>query len=209
MEFFFYSKYIKPELRMNIIKKEVLKNIPEFKVKSNSLYIYIRSGDIFVKSYNKQYSQPPLCFYQTIINNNMINKTFDDIYIISKSKNNPVINYLLNQYKNIIYKQNDIKTDIGQLIKAYNIVGAVSTFINICIRLNDNLINYWEYNISSLKAKINHFDHLFYQLPKKFNIYIMEPSDIYLRNMKYWTNSKYQKELMIKEKCINKFEYFS
>ena len=139
--FFYYSKYIKPDLRMNIIKKEVLKNIPEFKIKSNSLYIYIRSGDIFIKSYNRLYSQPPLCFYQTIINNNIINKTFDDIYIISKDKKNPVINCLLNQYKNIIYKQNDIKTDIGQLIKAYNIVGAVSTFINIIIRLNDNAKN--------------------------------------------------------------------
>jgi hypothetical protein len=37
--FFYYAKYIKPDLRMNIIKKEVLKNIPEFKIKPNSLYI--------------------------------------------------------------------------------------------------------------------------------------------------------------------------
>jgi hypothetical protein len=207
--FFYYAKYIKPDLRMNIIKKEVLKNIPEFKIKPNSLYIYIRSGDIFIKSYNKLYSQPPLCFYQIIINNNIINKIFNNIYIISKDKTNPVISCLLNQYKNIIYRHNDIKTDIGQLIKAYNIVGAVSTFINIIIRLNDNLINYWEYNIGSLKAKINMFHHQFYQLPKKINMYIMEPTDKYLREMKYWTNSKYQKELMIKEKCINKFKFFS
>ena len=65
--FFYYSKYFKPELRMEIIKKEVLKNIPEFNVKENSLYIYIRSGDIFIRSYNNLYSQPPLCFYQSII----------------------------------------------------------------------------------------------------------------------------------------------
>lgn len=37
----------------------------------------------------------------------------------------------------------------------------------------------------------------------------MEPTDKYLNEMKFWTNSKYQKELMIKEKCINKFEFFS
>jgi len=174
--FFFYGKYFKPELRMKVIKKEVLKNIPEFKTKPNSLYIYIRSGDIFIKSYNNKYSQPPLCFYQAIINN----KKFDDIYIIAKDKRNPVINYLLNQYNNIIYNRNDLKTDIGYLIKAYNIVGAVSTFINVIIRLNDNILNYWEYNIDSLKAKINHFHHLFYQFQKKINIYIMEPTDKYL-----------------------------
>lgn len=71
---------------MNIIKKEIIKNIPEFKIKINSLYIYIRSGDIFIKTNNKLYSQPPLCFYQIIINNNIINKKFDDIYIIAKDK---------------------------------------------------------------------------------------------------------------------------
>jgi hypothetical protein len=203
--FFYYSKYFKPELRMNIIKKEIIKNVPEFKIKSNSLYLYIRSGDIFIKSYNKMYSQPPLCFYQTIINN----KTFDDIYIIAKDKRNPVINYLLNQYSNIVYKQNDLKTDIGHLIKAYNIVGGVSTFINVIIRLNDNLLNYWEYNIDSLKAKINHFHHLFYTFQKKFNIFVMEPTDKYLTEMKFWHNNKYQKQLMIKEKCLNKFVQFS
>ena len=203
--FFYYSKYFKPDLRMSIIKKEVLKNIPEFKIKSNSLYIYIRSGDIFIKCYNNLYSQPPLCFYQAIINN----KSFDEIYIIAKDKRNPVINYLLNQYSNIIYNKNDLKTDIGYLIKAYNIVGAVSTFINVIIRLNDNIVNYWEYNIDSLKAKINQFHHLFYQFQKKINIYVMEPTDKYLTEMKFWTNSKYQKQLMIKEKCLNKFVNFS
>ena len=37
----------------------------------------------------------------------------------------------------------------------------------------------------------------------------MEPTDKYLTKMKFWHNNKYQKQLMIKEKCLNKFEQFS
>lgn len=200
--FFYYSKYIRPELRMNVIKKEILKNIPKFKTNLNDLFIYIRSGDIFIRVYNHLYAQPPLCFYKNIINNNK----FDNIYIISKDKNNPVINALINQYSNLKFKKNNIKDDIGLLVNCYNMVGAISTFNNIILHLNDNLINYWEYNLDSIYAKISHFHYLLFHLNKKINIYRMNPTDKYLNEMRYWTNSKYQRNLMIKENCTTKFE---
>ena len=202
--FFFYARYIKPELRMKVIKSEILRNIPKYQTNPKDLFIYIRSGDIFIKGINKFYSQPPLCFYKQIIENNKYVK----IYIISKSLNNPVINELLKKYQNIIYNKNDIKVDIGLLVSAYSIVGAVSTFINIIIRLNDNLKIYYEYNIDSLYAKINHFHHLFYKLPRNINIIKMKPSDKYLKYMKNWKNSKYQRKLMINENCTNNLVYF-
>lgn len=203
--FFYYSKYIKPELRMNVIKKEILNNIPKFKTNLNDLYIYIRSGDIFIRVYNHLYAQPPLCFYKEIINNNK----FDNIYIISKIKNNPVINALIKQNSNIKYKKNNLKDDIGILVYCYNMVGAISTFNNIIMHLNDNLINYWEFNIDSIVAKISHFHYFLYHLNKKINIYRMKPADKYLNKMRYWTNSKYQRNLMIKEKCPNKFQKYN
>jgi hypothetical protein len=163
--FFYYAKYIKPELRMNVIKKEILSNIPKYKSNPNNLFIYIRSGDIFIKGGFRLYSQPPLCFYKKIIDNNK----YEKIYIISKSRNNPVINELLKQYHNIRNYQNNLQTDIGLLVSAYSIVGAVSTFINVIIRLNDNLRFYYDYSIDSLLAKINHFHYLFYKLPRSIN----------------------------------------
>ena len=52
------------EMRLSILKEEIMNNIPKYKSDSNYLYIHIRSGDIFIKSINPNYSQPPLCFYQ-------------------------------------------------------------------------------------------------------------------------------------------------
>ena len=142
-----------------------MRNIPKYKANPNDLFIYIRSGDIFIKGINRLYSQPPLCFYKKIIDNNK----YEKIYIISKNRNNPVINKLLKQYHNIKHYQNNLQTDIGLLVSAYSIVGAVSTFINVIIRLNDNLRFYYDYSIDSLLAKINHFHYLFYQLPRSIN----------------------------------------
>ena len=203
--FFFYAQYIKPEFRFNVIKKEILRNIPKYISNPNDLFIYIRSGDIFINGTNSLYSQPPLCFYKEIIDTTKYKK----IYIISSCNNNPVINKLLEQYPNkLIYQKNDLKKDIGLLVSAYSIVGAVSTFINIIIRLNDNLKNYYDYDIDSLKAKINHFHFLFYYLPKNINIIKMEPSENYLNEMKRWNNSEYQRNLMINEICTNNLKYY-
>ena len=142
-----FSKFIilRPENRFYIIKKEILKNIPFVKTKKQELYIHIRSGDIFIKPHH-DYSQPPYCFYQTIINKFKFNK----IFIISKDSLNPIINKLISKFPKIIFKQNDIKLDIACLAYSYNIVGSISSFLNGIIRLNDNLINFWEYDIYSL-----------------------------------------------------------
>ena len=127
---YYYSKFIKPEFKVNILKKEILRNIPKIKCLYNDLIIFIRSGDIFIKAHRK-YAQPPLCFYEKIIKYNKFNK----IIIIAKDKNNPLINILLNKYSNIIYNKNSLKIDLGYLVNSYNLVGCFSTLIYI-ITLN-------------------------------------------------------------------------
>ena len=55
--------------RLNILKDEILNNLPKIKIHRDDLFIYIRSGDIF-STHNKWiflYPQPPLCFYENII----------------------------------------------------------------------------------------------------------------------------------------------
>ena len=201
--FFYYSKIFKPELRIEIIKNEILRNVPFVETNLNDLYIYIRSGDIFTKNGRcRFYSQPPLCFYKNIIDNFIFNK----IFIIAKDRNNPVIDKLIKDYKDIIFEIKDIKKDIALLSYAYNLVGGVSTFFNIILRLNDNIRVLFEYNIDSIYAKIISFHYIFYKLSKKIKIYRMNPSDEYKNKMYIWQNSKYQRDLMINEKCINKFK---
>ena len=201
--FFYYSKILKPELRIEIIKNEIIRNIPFIKTNLNDLYIYIRSGDIFTKGgICRFYSQPPLCFYKNIIDNFSFNK----IFIIAKDSKNPIIDELIKQYENIIFKINNIPLDIAQIIYAYNLVGGISTFFNVILRLNENVRVLFEYNIDVIYAKIIHFHYTFYNLPKKINIFRMNPSDEYRNKMYPWKNTKLQRYLMINEKCINNFK---
>ena len=115
---------------------------------------------------------------------------------------------MLNKYHNITYNKHSLELDIAYLIYAYNIVGAMSTFINILLRFNDNLEKYWEYNIYTLKSNIIHFHHSCYNFKKKFTLFLMESSDLYKEIMIPWKNSETQKKLMLKEKCLHTFKSF-
>ena len=61
--FWYYLVIIKPEIRINIIKNEIKRNLPQLKIDKDDLYIHIRVNN------HIHYAQPPLCFYETIINN--------------------------------------------------------------------------------------------------------------------------------------------
>ena len=65
----YFQKVIKPEIRIDIMKNEIKKNLPKIKINPTDLVIHIRSGDIFKYKPNKHYNyaQPPLCFYQSVI----------------------------------------------------------------------------------------------------------------------------------------------
>ena len=59
--------YIKPEIRIDLIRNEIIKNLNKVNVDKGDLYIHIRSGDIFIFAYSP-YAQPPFCFYKKILN---------------------------------------------------------------------------------------------------------------------------------------------
>ena len=181
--FFYYSNYIEPQKRIDLLKNEILKNLPKVSTNPNDLFIYIRSGDIFVHPH-RLYAQPPLCFYFKILDNYI----FRNYYLIAENKNNPVIAKILEIKPNIIYNRNSLNIDIAYLTTAYNIVGGkITTFLNAIIPLNNNLKNLWIFLFEQNKSK----------------------KEKYFINMKYWSNKKFQRNLMIDEKCINDFQLFS
>ena len=190
---------IKQKIRLNIIKNEIKKNIPKVNVKPNDLYIHIRSGNIFENELNPSYSQPPLCFYQKILKN----FKFDNIYIISGNNNSPVIKKLLEEFPNIIFRNNSLELDFAYLSNAYNLVGSVSSFLITAIKFNDNLKNYWEYDIYRKSEKFLHLHHDIYKFPRHFTIYKMNPSKNYKNEMFSWKKEEAQLKLMVHEKCLN------
>ena len=199
--FFYYYKYIKPEIRLNLIKNEILNNLPKLNIHPNDLYIHIRSGDIFQNPRNNSYSQPPLCFYKKILNKFVFRK----VYIITENKNNPIINILLKDYNFVKYLKNPLYIDISFLANSYNIVSSTSSFLINIIKLNDNLKYLWEYDNYRLSQKYFHLHYSVYNFPHNYTIYKMIPSKFYNKFMYNWYNSPKQRKIMIKEKCKNKF----
>ena len=139
--------------------------------------------------------------YQKILNNFKFNK----ITLISEQKNNPVINYLLKQYPQIVYNKNSLKVDLSYLINAYNIVGSISSLFLIVLQLNENVKNVWDFNIYKNSEKIFHYHYDLYKYPHNFTIFRMEPSEYYKTKMYYWRLTMKQRYLMVNEKCENNF----
>ena len=198
---FYYSYKIKTDIRVNYLKDEIIRNLYNVKTFPDELYIHVRSGDIFSSCIQHFYAQPPLCFYQKILNNFKFNK----IILISEQKNNPVINYLLKQYPQIVYNKNSLKVDLSYLINAYNIVGSISSLVLIVLQLNENVKNVWDFNIYKNSEKIFHYHYDLYKYPHNFTIFRMEPSEYYKTKMYYWRLTMKQRYLMVNEKCENNF----
>jgi hypothetical protein len=189
-EVFWFHYKKKPNLmRLKLIREEVINNIPKYISNPNDLYINIRSGDIFINRINRMYSQPPLCFYQKIINEN----NFRNIYILSNGHENPVVDKLLKLYPKIKYIHGKVEYDISVIINAYNFVKPISTFSGTLINLNINLKNL--YIFAFKKIKIENVNYI---------IHKMVPSPNYYKIMnRKWKKTKEQLDLMLSENCIN------
>ena len=198
---YFDPIFVKSQIRTQYLKEEIMRNIPKVNIDPNALYINLRGGDIFSSPSNTHYSQPPLCFYEKIINNNK----FSNIYIISNDRQNVVLDALINKYNNIIFRHDNYESDIASLVQASNVVASISSFFFAAIKFNDNLKNLWEYDILRLCEKFLWLHHHLYKLDIKYKIYTMKPSDIYLNQLFIWRASPNQLKLMIEAECPNDF----
>ena len=197
--YIYFQRVFKPEIRIDLLRKEIKRNLPNINISPKELFIHIRSGDIFKYRFSKDsnYAQPPLCFYQNILKNFHFRK----VYILSENRENPLINILIKQYPKIIFTTNQLEHDIAILTNAYNIVGSISSFFTTLIIINENLKAIWEYDHYLLNEKLLHLHHDIYKYRINFSIYRMNSSTNYNNIMFPWRNQKQQIKLMITEKC--------
>ena len=196
LNFFYYKSLIIPENRINILKNEILNNLPAISIDKNDLFIYIRSGDIFNNNPHPGYIQPPLCYYKKILDNMIFHK----IYLITQDNYNPIIDKLLNQYNYIIYKQNSLQVDIAYLVKAYNILsGGISTFFSQILLLNDNLQILYMFHMN-YKGELESKKYSVKIINKLIVFEIFAPKE-YLASVYPWKNSDKQREFMINFIC--------
>ena len=197
----FKPTFVKTEIRIHYLKNELIKNLPKVNTHPDELYIHLRGGDIFGNHPSRAYAQPPLCFYEKIINKNK----FKNIYILAMDKRNIVLNALIDKYKYIIYRKNNYEYDISIIINAYKIVTSVSSFVISAIKFNDNLKDLWEYDINRLSEKFYFLHHHTHRFNIKYKIHTMKPSDIYAKKMFKWRKSSSQLKLMLEDKCPYNF----
>ena len=206
--FFFYDFFnFKIENRLDIIKNEIVNNLPKIEIKRNDLVIHMRSSDVFQFKNNPNhapdYAQPPLCFYEKILNNN----TFEEIYLLSvDDEYNPIIKILKKKYPKIIYNKNPLEIDLSYLVRGYNIISSISSLVISSIKLNDNLQFFWEFDRYPLKSKIFHSHYSIVNITRKYTVYQMEPSEIYKTKMVIWKDSDEQIEIMLNDTCPNDFK---
>ena len=193
----FYPIMVKPQIRTQYIKEELLRNLPNVKTDPNDLYIHLRAADVFSAKPSDRYAQPPLCFYEKIIDNNK----FKNIYIIASDRDNIILDALINKYKYIIFEQHDFQYDFSLIVHAYNFAISVSSFSVSAIKFNDNLKHLWEYDIFRLSEKFFFLHHHLYKFDIKYKIHTMKPSDIYAKKMFFWERSESQLKLMLEDKC--------
>lgn len=110
----------------------LIKDIEKLHV--NDLVIHIRSGDIFSSRPHPNYTPPPLSYYTKEINKHNYSK----IIIVCEDTVNPVVNKLLELYKNAYYKKNTLIDDIKIILGATNIIASVGTFISSLMLISNN-----------------------------------------------------------------------
>ena len=197
----FYVEIAKPEIRMQYLRDELLRNLPNVNTEPDDLYIHLRGEDAFRQNPLNMYAQPPLCFYEKIINNNKFKK----IYIVAMDRKNIIFDALIKKYKDIIYNEHSYEYDLSLLIHAYNFAISVSTFSISAVKFNNNLRNLWEYDIFRFSGKFLSLHHQFFKFDIKFKIHTMKPSDIYADKMFNWKYSESQLKLMLEDNCPNDF----
>ena len=131
-----FYEFIRQEL-MDIftIKRSSIINLPQ-----KILTIYIRSGDIFplkAKKVHRAYISAPYYYYDYILKK--YKNKYNKYILVAEDDNNPVIKKLLKNYPNILWKKNNLITDLKIVLSACHIVSCVGTFISSLSWINPNM----------------------------------------------------------------------
>tara|TARA_B110001469_G_C9544175_1_gene270136 strand:- start:96 stop:875 length:780 start_codon:yes stop_codon:yes gene_type:complete len=170
------NKILKNALLINNIKQ-----LPE-----NFLVIHIRSGDIFYENPHPHYIPPPLSYYTKEINKHK----YEKIIIICEDKINPIVNKLLELYKNSVYNKNTLEEDIRIILGAKNIISSVGTFVKSLMLLSDNIESYITPN-NEVLCHLNAEELWHNDLMDIFN------EEGYNKIMKPWRNTQTQRDYML------------
>ena len=176
-EYFKMGKIIQPYLKI------------EEKLPEDVCVIHIRSGDEF-SSYNRpsNYIQPPLAYYQFIIDN--IKEDYKEILVVTEPDMiNPVIKPLSEYNNKIKIISTSVSQDYCLLLRAQTVILSRSSFSDTSIFLNPNLkkLYFWSYNHCLMDTNV---------IPSNIQFFPIELTQKYITSEE-WCSSKNQRQLML------------
>jgi len=181
---FIIEKYIKPSIIFNT-------DIRYTKYNSNSLFVHIRSGDIFSDNWvSSCYVQPPLEYYIKIFE--LPENKNKNIFIFAEDRKNPVVNILSKLYPNISIQTLDIKDIIGIFMQAKYVVSGNGTFILSILMFNTNLEVHYTSGAGGKSG--GGIPYLQYFLKRETPKTVLARFPNYI---KAWSNTEEQRSLMI------------
>lgn len=132
----FLGVYLSDDERKKICQKYIKDKIKYTKINLSvdDLVIHIRGGDVFKHS-PKFYVQAPISYINKILKE----ETYKNIYVIFEDFTNPMVNYLIENYKNVEII-NDFNESINYILSCNTLITTgVSTFSRSLSMCSDNL----------------------------------------------------------------------
>ena len=177
------------EEKIKLLKDAFLiKNVN--KLDENDLVVHIRSGDIFNTCINNDYIPPPLSYYIEEINKVKYKK----LIILSENKENPIVDKLLNIYKNAIYNENSLKEDIKIILGTSQIIYSVGSFIPSLLKISNNI----KYSVGFNLPK--NLDYSMFKHPWLHS----DKNEEYFKKLYPWKCTKEQIDFMLSFKLNSK-----
>jgi len=119
-----FTQYIKPIFKIN----------KYIQTPSSTLYIHLRSGDLFSSTPHPSYVPPPLYYYKEI------SKKFSEVTIIAEDNKHPCINEL-DKINNINISYDSLEKDLVTLSNVENLAIGFGTFGFLIFLINPYLKN--------------------------------------------------------------------
>jgi hypothetical protein len=180
---------------VDTIRNQILTFFPIRKIDSDTLILYLRSGDIWTGHwYSTAYAQPPCFFYTHFIQH------FKNAEIITTSDQiNPCVNASIQagaKFPGWISG----KEDLSRMIYAKNLVLARSSFSRAALYLSPIKKQFWVFH------GVENRDWNYFDWAKRFFLEFGSHTNCvasknYSQILGFWKNSDHQIQLIQSEKC--------
>ena len=98
----------------------------------NTLFIHVRSGDIFEPNPHSGYVQPPLCYYSKVIGD------YEKVVAVCEDEKNPCVKYL-KHFPHLTYESNSVTTDLAILSGIHHFQMGLGVFGMLIYWMNKDL----------------------------------------------------------------------